>query len=153
MEGVGIPLWVLPWWSTFPFIHIIGRNVICSYIMMILLTFIIMCRLKMWYLLWSTIIIGVTGCFTITPIPLWIILTTSVWIMLYKYSQKIKQSNCEMQIKRIIYISFRILPILSREKNVSTNWWIILFNAVLLPTIWISSSSTGDIWPGWLLLF
>ena len=85
------------WYSTmdatfmihfYPFICIIGRSVSWSYIMKILLRFIIMRGLIMPSLLLSTIIIDGTGCFTITPILLWIIFTGVVWLMLYKYPQK-----------------------------------------------------------------
>ena len=83
------------WYSTmnynlmihvFPIMKIIGSIFFCSSVMTVLLSFIISCRLIIWYLLWFTIIIGGTGCFTWTPIPFWFIFTRAVWLMLYKYS-------------------------------------------------------------------
>ena len=67
---------------------IIGKNVSRSSIMTILLTFIKSCRLIIWYMLWSTIIIAGTGCFTRIPIPFCIIFNIEVWLKLSKYSQK-----------------------------------------------------------------
>ena len=55
------------WYSTmndilivwiFYFVHIVGRNVLCSSTMIILLMFIIMCRLIMWYILYSKIMVS-----------------------------------------------------------------------------------------------
>ena len=70
-----------------PIMKIVGRKFLCGSIMAILLMFIIRWRLIMWYLLWSTIIIGRTDCFMRTPIPFWTIFIRAVWYMLYKYSQ------------------------------------------------------------------
>ena len=76
-----------------PFIRIIGRRISCSSIVKILLTFIVRFRFIMWYLLVSMIINGGTGFFTRTPTQFWVIFAKAVWLMLYKYSQKIKQQN------------------------------------------------------------
>ena len=127
-----------------PFIHIKGKILLCNY-MTILLTLIIRCRLIMWYMLWSAIIFGGTKCFMITPLPLWIIFTRAVWLMLYKiFTQKMtrKQLNA-IYIYIYIYLNITDLP---EENNASSNWQMIFINIGLLPTIWVSSYSTGDIY-------
>ena len=114
-------------YNSYPFIHIIGRIFLCSSIMMVLLKFIISYMLIIWSLLWSKISIFGTGCFTRNPLPLWIVFNRAVWLMLYKFPQKIKQlKNGEKQIECIIYISFHILLTCLQNQNVSSNWWTFL---------------------------
>ena len=72
----------------FTFIKIIGIIVSCSSIMIILFIFIIRCRLIMWLLLLSMIIINGTGWFERMLTLFWNIFTRAVQLMLYKYSQK-----------------------------------------------------------------
>ena len=87
--GGGITLWTLLWRSTFSlFCEFLQRSVSCGSIMPILLTFIILCMLIIWYMLFYTTIIGGTCCFPKMTTELWIIFTRAVWLTLYKHSLK-----------------------------------------------------------------
>ena len=76
-----------------PFIQIIGGIVLCSSTMAIMLKFIIRCMLMMWSMLSFTIIIGGTEWLPGTPTLFWITFTITAWLMLYKYSLKIRNKN------------------------------------------------------------
>ena len=108
-----------------PFMQTTGRKFLCNYITKILLIFIIKCRLIMWSLLCSMIIIGGTGCSTRTSIFFYIIFTRAVWLMLYKYPQKKVSKKFQKTIKCMIYISICILLTFLQKNNVSADGWVI----------------------------
>ena len=71
----------------FPFIYIVKISVLYSSIMDILLTLIILCRLIIWCLLFSTIINGGACFLPIAPTAFWDIFAIAVRLRLYKNSQ------------------------------------------------------------------
>ena len=142
------------WYSTTndTFIWIVRRSVFCGSIMPIYLTLIILLRFLLWSLLLSTIIVGGTCCFSILPTAL-LIIFRSVWLMLYKHTKNVYNKNIvryklnAWNIFDLMYywpscVKTMYLPI--GEEN--------LFKYGLVPILLISSSSTGDILPEWLLI-
>ena len=109
-----------------PIMHIIGRNFLCSYIIRILLVFIIRYRLIIGSLLCSFITIYSTGCFIITQIPFWVVFTRAVWLMIYKFFPIRKAINKSLEKNEIhdIY-SICILLTCLQKIYVSTNEWTI----------------------------
>ena len=59
------------------------KEILCCYIMKVLLIFVIRIWLIIWSLLWYKIIIGGTWCFTIIKIMFWINFTRAVLLMHY----------------------------------------------------------------------
>ena len=135
-----------------PSIQYFLRIFLCYSIMAILLTFIIRRRLIMWYLLWSTIIIGGTWCFSRTQIVFWIFLTRAVWLMLYKYPQKRKQLQNLRKTLNAWYIWIFVLLIYLWKKMSLPIYENFLLNADLVPKFWNQKSYNGYFFPGWLLL-
>ena len=87
------------------------KEILWSYIITILLAFIIRFRLIMWSLLSSTIIIAGTWCFTRSPHLFWIIsLERCDWSFLNIHKKRIC-CCCEKWIKCVIYLLFFILVI------------------------------------------
>ena len=123
------------------FMNSIGKNVSCSSIMMTLLTFIKICRLIIWYMLWSMITIAGTGCFTRMPTPFFIIFNTVVWLMLSKYSQKNKKTEKQFINVWDIFQFAYYWPDCGKTMSLPTG----LLNAGLVPKNWFYSDSTGDI--------
>ena len=123
----------------FPIMHIIGRNFLCSSIMTILLTFVIRCNLIMWYVLWFTIIIGGTGCFMITTIPICFIFNWVVLLIISKYSQKRKIINktWEKKLNSLYIFQFEYYWPACEKKNSLPIDEKYLFNTGPVPTIWI----------------
>ena len=124
-----------PDYPIWPFIHIIVRMFLWSFIMTIMLMFTIRFRLIMRYMLWSKIIIGDTECFMRTPLTLWIIFIGEVWLMLYKCPQNIKQL---IKMVRNQYIYFACCWYTCVKKMTLPINEYFLFNAGLLTIIWIS---------------
>ena len=85
MLGVVIPLWRIPYFSSFPIIISYVRNLFCCSIIKIMLMLVIMIRLIIRRILLSKIIMVWNWCFTSMPSAFWFYFIRAVLLMLYEH--------------------------------------------------------------------